>query len=60
MKACPSCGGVLELVEPPFGYAVQIIAPAVNARGVDGLVERAKLSAFVACSGCEYCKEIRK
>lgn len=56
---CPSCGGKLELVTAPDGYVTDTIAPAVATFAEAARLRyRIRCAPFVACSACEFCREV--
>jgi hypothetical protein len=53
---CPECGAPLDVVTD--GLVGTLTAPAFHVRGHE-LPIVMRPTPFLACSGCEYCKEIR-
>lgn len=56
LPPCPLCGAVLELVLD--GEVAKAYAPAFHVIG-QPVPYRLEPRPFLACSGCEYCEEVR-
>lgn len=53
---CPECGSPLDIVER--GEKGEHYAPAFHTRG-QPIPIRVRPATFAACTGCEFCMEIR-